>query len=498
MVCDGMLMEIRSEKAFDAGGKLEQREQLSMNKVGHALHDHDPRFKKVYCSDKMSGILHSLGYKKPVIIQSLLVYYELDEQRKSMGNKDIAIFRVEHLCPFPYIVAALAGFEETGSIAVSIQPSSIEINNFEEQASSTEDRSFTEPSSAEMVLNPCMHNQLWMPSLVTHDSLELLESSSSCRKRKRTPQEDPKSSQVLGDVKGGQVTSYHGGACQDGLRLSGSGEGLFSRGTWKPILASENEGISMGGGTRAVREPRVVVQTTSDIDILDDGSIAAARREQVEVMKVQRKLKIAHYGRLTSAKCNVHSMRRRVQLSVVTTLLFAEETLTWNPNRYKKKGIMTCTMVSHDVGFEGEMWGQAVLVPIGLAKKESAEKYRCNVEDPPAPHLGLSSSAPLAQQYNHEVVLSKEPSHTSSKRNFLIGVSEVAFIHFAPRRLKTLLQRSKGSSMELLCCFAHELRKDHRLAFFVLNVGVKACTIARIKVSSDCCWDEERAQQLVI
>lgn len=26
-----------------------------------------------------------------------------------------------------------------------------------------------------------------------------------------------------------------------------------------------------GNGSRAVREPRVVVQTTSDIDILDDG-----------------------------------------------------------------------------------------------------------------------------------------------------------------------------------------------------------------------------------
>lgn len=31
-----------------------------------------------------------------------------------------------------------------------------------------------------------------------------------------------------------------------------------------------NEGIS-AVGSRTVREPRVVVQTTSDIDILDDG-----------------------------------------------------------------------------------------------------------------------------------------------------------------------------------------------------------------------------------
>lgn len=33
---------------------------------------------------------------------------------------------------------------------------------------------------------------------------------------------------------------------------------------------NENEAISVSG-SRTVREPRIVVQTTSDIDILDDG-----------------------------------------------------------------------------------------------------------------------------------------------------------------------------------------------------------------------------------
>nr|GFA70506.1 phytanoyl-CoA dioxygenase [Tanacetum cinerariifolium] len=65
------------EKAFDDGGKLKQSKKLSINKVGHALHDHDPLFKKVSCSDKMSGILHSLGYKKPVIIQSMYIFKHL-------------------------------------------------------------------------------------------------------------------------------------------------------------------------------------------------------------------------------------------------------------------------------------------------------------------------------------------------------------------------------------------------------------------------------------
>ena len=51
---------------------------------------------------------------------------------------------------------------------------------------------------------------------------------------------------------------------------------MFGRGTNLIVLAyfrkreGDNEGIS-ATGNKAVREPRVVVQTTSDIDILDDG-----------------------------------------------------------------------------------------------------------------------------------------------------------------------------------------------------------------------------------
>ncbi|GKB20105.1 WRKY transcription factor WRKY24 [Tanacetum coccineum] len=47
------------------------------------------------------------------------------------------------------------------------------------------------------------------------------------------------------------------------------GDNEFDRSRSRKAL--ENEGISMIGGTRTVRELRVMVQTTSDIDILDDG-----------------------------------------------------------------------------------------------------------------------------------------------------------------------------------------------------------------------------------
>lgn len=108
-----------AEKAFGDDGLLKQPKELSINKVGHglfhcyrvydlngfshtflvaslfveflycffyflsfmcvplfcsALHEIDPVFKKFSHSDKISGLLLSLGYKRPVIIQSMYIF----------------------------------------------------------------------------------------------------------------------------------------------------------------------------------------------------------------------------------------------------------------------------------------------------------------------------------------------------------------------------------------------------------------------------------------
>ncbi|XP_019256737.1 PREDICTED: phytanoyl-CoA dioxygenase isoform X5 [Nicotiana attenuata] len=62
------------EKAFDEDGNLKQPKQLSINKVGHALHEKDPVFNKFSSSDKVSGMLRSLGYQRPVVIQSMYIF----------------------------------------------------------------------------------------------------------------------------------------------------------------------------------------------------------------------------------------------------------------------------------------------------------------------------------------------------------------------------------------------------------------------------------------
>ncbi|XP_030528424.2 phytanoyl-CoA dioxygenase isoform X2 [Rhodamnia argentea] len=62
------------EKAFGDDGNLKQPKQLSINKVGHALHELDPVFKAFSSSDKVCGMLLSLGYQRPIIIQSMYIF----------------------------------------------------------------------------------------------------------------------------------------------------------------------------------------------------------------------------------------------------------------------------------------------------------------------------------------------------------------------------------------------------------------------------------------
>ncbi|KAL1553660.1 phytanoyl-CoA dioxygenase [Salvia divinorum] len=62
------------EKAFGDDGSLKQPKELSINKVGHALHEIDPTFKSFSTSEKATGLLSSLGYKRPIVIQSMYIF----------------------------------------------------------------------------------------------------------------------------------------------------------------------------------------------------------------------------------------------------------------------------------------------------------------------------------------------------------------------------------------------------------------------------------------
>lgn len=63
------------EKAFDERtGELRQAKSLSINKMGHAMHDLDPTFRAFSRSRRVASLLKSLGMKTPTPVQSMYIF----------------------------------------------------------------------------------------------------------------------------------------------------------------------------------------------------------------------------------------------------------------------------------------------------------------------------------------------------------------------------------------------------------------------------------------
>lgn len=62
------------EDAFDENGKLRQKKEQSINKIGHALHDLDAVFGRFSRTGKLSQLVASLGISQPLLIQSMYIF----------------------------------------------------------------------------------------------------------------------------------------------------------------------------------------------------------------------------------------------------------------------------------------------------------------------------------------------------------------------------------------------------------------------------------------
>jgi len=60
--------------AFDEAGELRQPKEQSLNKMGHAMHDLDPVFDVFSHTDKLAGLVDSLGYEDPGVLQSMYIF----------------------------------------------------------------------------------------------------------------------------------------------------------------------------------------------------------------------------------------------------------------------------------------------------------------------------------------------------------------------------------------------------------------------------------------
>ena len=62
------------ENAFNSDGSLRQDKALSINKIGHALHDLDPVFDEFSRTPALVELVTSLGVKLPLLMQSMYIF----------------------------------------------------------------------------------------------------------------------------------------------------------------------------------------------------------------------------------------------------------------------------------------------------------------------------------------------------------------------------------------------------------------------------------------
>jgi len=62
------------EEGFDAAGRLRQPKELSINKIGHALHDLDPAFVDFSHGERLAGVARSVGLAATHLVQSMYIF----------------------------------------------------------------------------------------------------------------------------------------------------------------------------------------------------------------------------------------------------------------------------------------------------------------------------------------------------------------------------------------------------------------------------------------
>jgi phytanoyl-CoA hydroxylase len=62
------------EEAFDDEGQLRQAPELSINKIGHALHDLDPAFDRFSRNPALADLAATVGLHAPLLLQSMYIF----------------------------------------------------------------------------------------------------------------------------------------------------------------------------------------------------------------------------------------------------------------------------------------------------------------------------------------------------------------------------------------------------------------------------------------
>ena len=62
------------EEAFGADGELRQTKELSINKIGHAMHDLDPVFERFTYTPQLAEVVADIGLTDALVLQSMYIF----------------------------------------------------------------------------------------------------------------------------------------------------------------------------------------------------------------------------------------------------------------------------------------------------------------------------------------------------------------------------------------------------------------------------------------
>ncbi len=83
------------EEAFDASGALRQPKELSINKIGHAMHDLDPVFERFSRDPRLHDLAREIGVAEPRVYQSMYIFKQPRIGGEVRWHQDATYFETE-------------------------------------------------------------------------------------------------------------------------------------------------------------------------------------------------------------------------------------------------------------------------------------------------------------------------------------------------------------------------------------------------------------------
>lgn len=83
------------EEAFGADGQLKQDKSLSINKIGHAMHDLDPTFRAFSADERLNAVARDIGLADPKVWQSMYIFKQPGIGGEVRWHQDATYFDTE-------------------------------------------------------------------------------------------------------------------------------------------------------------------------------------------------------------------------------------------------------------------------------------------------------------------------------------------------------------------------------------------------------------------